>query len=226
VTELRAAWETRRFEELRELAHKLKSTVGFAAFAEPAGQLQEHAEAQIVDGTEELLLTIEALAVLVEAPLPVTVSCRRLLRSGSTGLIDFAARKCGCPFNRSHCHAHVNRSTRPRRVRENTSSTATELPARSVWSPARHRPSCAACRVPDSLWTGRITPHTATVDDPLQTQNCRVLWTDTLLSTGEKRLLCVRVFRPLCTLGVYVGQHFVENNRHSATFVAPCVFLG
>ena len=77
MTELRAAWDSRRFEELHALAHKLKGTggtVGFADFAEPAGRLQQHAEACIEEGTEELLLTLEALAASVEAPPPVTTT--------------------------------------------------------------------------------------------------------------------------------------------------------
>ena len=75
---LRAAWDSRSFEELRDLAHKLKGTggtVGFADFAEPAERLQQNAAARIEDGTEELLLTLETLANSVEAPEPATPIC-------------------------------------------------------------------------------------------------------------------------------------------------------
>ncbi len=74
MAKLRKAWESRNFEELHGLAHKLKGTggtVGFPAFTAPAAELQDNAEDEIEEGTEELLLTIEALAASVEAPAPV-----------------------------------------------------------------------------------------------------------------------------------------------------------
>jgi HPt (histidine-containing phosphotransfer) domain-containing protein len=74
MVQLRQAWESRNFEELHALAHKLKGTggtVGFSDFTAPAARLQDNADVEIEEGTEELLLTIEALAASVVAPAPV-----------------------------------------------------------------------------------------------------------------------------------------------------------
>lgn len=69
--EMRSAWDSRNFSELRELAHKLKGTggtVGFPDFTEPSERLQSLAECSTEEGIDPVLQELEELATRVEVP--------------------------------------------------------------------------------------------------------------------------------------------------------------
>lgn len=71
MTQIRKAWTTREFHELRELAHKLKGTggtVGFAEFTAPSERLQQLANDRTEDGVEAAIQEIEDLVARVEVP--------------------------------------------------------------------------------------------------------------------------------------------------------------
>ena len=71
LKQMRESLQAQDFSTLRELAHKLKGTggtVGFADFTQPSETLQHKAESQTIDGSEELLNQLEAIANAIEIP--------------------------------------------------------------------------------------------------------------------------------------------------------------
>ncbi|MEQ9411472.1 MAG: ATP-binding protein [Fuerstiella sp.] len=71
MDDFQAAWQERDFNQLRELAHKLKGTggtVGFADFTTPSLRLQQLAANQSEDGIPEVLDELEELASRIHVP--------------------------------------------------------------------------------------------------------------------------------------------------------------
>jgi CheY-like chemotaxis protein/HPt (histidine-containing phosphotransfer) domain-containing protein len=77
LSELRTAQLERNFQEIREIAHRLKGTggtVGFSDFTEPCRKLQSAAEQRDEATIDQMLCELEELGSRIESPNPVECS--------------------------------------------------------------------------------------------------------------------------------------------------------
>lgn len=74
MRELRTAHQKRNYQEIREVAHRLKGTggtVGFGAFTEPSHKLQMAAEARDDETIAAMLTELEEISACLESPVEV-----------------------------------------------------------------------------------------------------------------------------------------------------------